>query len=195
MPRGYHHGDLRGALLEAALRALGEDGELPSWRALALACRVSHAAPYRHFDSLEGLRAAVIEECFRRFSAHARRAVRDVSGPQRRLEVAIRAYLRFAQRHPHWYGLMFGRPVDARRYSAASEAGRAAFGLLVEAVRACGVSEPRGVAFVLWAAHHGLADLFRRGLRPEGAAAERALVDGLIRMSLDYVGAAARGTR
>jgi len=189
MGHGYHHGDLRAALVAAALRALEKSGELPSWRALAQACGVSHAAPYRHFDSLEGLRAAVMQEVFRRFSASLARAVRGVSAPREALEKRIRAYIRFARRHPHWYGLAFGWPIDARRYPEADAASRQAFGILVEAVRACGVTKPMGVSFVLWAAMHGLADLFLRGL-PEAAAADTALIDGLVRMSLDYVEAA-----
>jgi len=189
MGHGYHHGDLRAALVAAALRALERSGELPSWRALAQACGVSHAAPYRHFDSLEGLRAAVMQEVFHRFSADLARAARAMTDPRQALEARIRAYVRFARRHPHWYGVAFGRPIDARRYPDAEAASREAFGILVEAVRACGVTRPSGVSFVLWAAMHGLADLFQRDL-PGVAAVNRSLIDGLIRMSLDYVEAA-----
>lgn len=186
MAHGYHHGDLRAALVAAALRALDREGALPSWRALAQSCGVSHAAPYRHFESLEALRAAVMQEVFRRFSNDLARAARGVPDPRRALEERIRGYVRFAQRHPHWYGLAFGRPIDARRYPDADRASREAFGILVEAVRACGVPRPSGISFVLWAAMHGLADLFLRGL-PEVVAADKLLIDGLIRMSLDYL--------
>ncbi len=191
MAHGYHHGDLRAALVAAALRALEQSGELPSWRALAQACEVSHAAPYRHFDSLEALRAAVMREVFRRFSMYLARAARGIPDPRKALEARIRAYVRFARRHPYWYGLAFGRPIDARRFPDAARASREAFGILVEAVRACGVARPSGISFVLWAAMHGLADLFLRGL-PETAAADKLLIDGLIRMSLDYVRSARR---
>jgi AcrR family transcriptional regulator len=183
---GYHHGDLRAALIDAALRALDRQGALPSWRTLARACRVSHAAPYRHFASLEDLEAAVIEECFRRLERFLERALRGVADPVARLGEGIRAYLRFARRHPHWYGLMFGRIVDLKRYPAAAQAGQDAYGILWRAVRDCGVRDPGAVSFVLWASHHGMADLFRRDLRAGVRAAERQLVDGLVEMSLAY---------
>lgn len=186
MAHGYHHGDLREALIRSAMRALDREGALPSWRALARACRVTQTAPYRHFESLEALEAAVIEACFRRLCQHLARALRGTADPHARLGAAIRAYLRFARLHPNWYGLMFGRIVDLGRYPSAVAAGKEAFAVLRRQAEACGVSDPGGVAFILWSAHHGMADLFRRGLRPGVNAPERALVDGLVEMSLAY---------
>lgn len=183
---GYHHGDLRAALIEAAMRALDRTGTLPSWRTLARACRVSHAAPYRHFTSLEDLEAAVIEECFRRLQRFLERALQGAADPVVRLGEGIRAYLRFARRHPHWYGLMFGRIVDLKRYPGATQAGQETYGILWRAVRDCGVGDPEAVSFVLWAAHHGMADLFRRDLRAGVRSSDQRIVDGLIEMSLAY---------
>lgn len=187
MVHDYHHGDLRAALIDAALAALDRDGLLPSWRALARACGVSHAAPYRHFESMEDLEAALVEACFRRFIRYARDALRKVTAPRERLDAAIRAYLRFARRHPHWYGLMFGRIVNLANYPHALRASQEAFALLRCEVAACGITDPDPAAFILWAAHHGLADLFRRGLRPIARINEAAIVDGLLAMSLAYV--------
>ena len=63
--RTYHHGDLRRALLDAAVRHIATDGvDALSLRALARDVGVTHAAPYRHFESKGHLLAAIAEEGF-----------------------------------------------------------------------------------------------------------------------------------
>ena len=67
---GYHHGDLKRALLEAALEMLDQEGaDGVGLRELARKVGVSPAAPYRHFRSRQALLEAVATEGFRRFSA------------------------------------------------------------------------------------------------------------------------------
>ena len=72
--RGYHHGDLRNGLLEAA-RAILEEESLAALtlRAVARKAGVSHAAPYRHFKNRESLLAEVAAEGFLRFEATLQR--------------------------------------------------------------------------------------------------------------------------
>src|SRR3981189_1089518 len=66
----YHHGDLRDALVQAALREAEQGGpEAISIKALAKRLGVSQPAPYRHFADREALLAAVTAEAFRQFSA------------------------------------------------------------------------------------------------------------------------------
>ncbi len=63
--RGYHHGDLRAALLEAAREVLAKEGvEALTLREVARRAGVTHAAPYRHFADKEALLAAVATEGF-----------------------------------------------------------------------------------------------------------------------------------
>jgi AcrR family transcriptional regulator len=178
--------DLRAALLDAALEALDRDGTLPSWRALARACGVSQTAPYRHFDDLDALRAAVAAECFRRFVALQQRRLARTSAGDDRLATAIRTYVRFAGDHPHRYALMFGSAVDFRRHPETMAVAREAFGLLVQAVQAYGIAQPERAAHVLWAAHHGLSDLIRLGLAPGGTPAAAA-TDMLVDMSVRWM--------
>src|SRR5262245_40005842 len=62
----YHHGDLRRALLEAALELIRAEGQaVLTLREVARRAGVTHAAPYRHFKNKEALLAAVAEEGFR----------------------------------------------------------------------------------------------------------------------------------
>src|SRR5712671_6837389 len=72
----YHHGDLRDALVQAALREAGRGGaEAISIKALAKQLGVSQPAPYRHFADREALLAAVTAEAFRQLSATFRAAM------------------------------------------------------------------------------------------------------------------------
>ena len=72
----YHHGDLRDALVQAALREAEQSGpESISLKALAKGLGVSQPAPYRHFADREALLAAVTAEAFRQFSAMLREAI------------------------------------------------------------------------------------------------------------------------
>src|SRR5688572_2247793 len=75
-PRAYHHGDLRRALLDAALTILRTEGlDALTLRAAARAAGVSQTAPYRHFDDRTALLAGVAEDGFVRLRERLQRAV------------------------------------------------------------------------------------------------------------------------
>lgn len=110
----YHHGDLRAAILEAAVRMLEKEGaEGVNVREAARRAGVSHNAPYRHFPD----RAALLEALARQgldqlMKALENRSGRDLTG----------AYVRFALMHPQLFRLMFsGRraPELEARFAAA----------------------------------------------------------------------------
>ena len=90
----YHHGDLRAALVDGALRLLKErsPAEL-SLRAVARLAGVSQNAPYRHFASKDALLAAIAEEGFRRLAAVTAAAR---GSPRKRLAEMGAVYVRFA---------------------------------------------------------------------------------------------------
>lgn len=195
MRRTYHHGDLRQAFLDAALAALDEAGELPSWRALARACDVSQTAPYRHFDSFAALQAAVAAEAFARL---ARAVVAAGSGAREahtRLAAGLRAYIEFGCRHPSWYELMFGHNLALMKRPEVAAAGTAAYQTLIDAIAACGVPDPARTAFALWSALHGITDLAGSGLQPPVAAtrpgAQSTVVDDVVAMCVAQVERAA----
>lgn len=187
--RAYHHGDLREALLEAALASLDAEGQLPSWRALARACDVSHTAPYRHFANFDALQTAVAAACFRRLTAAVRTATGPLADPFARLEAGLGAYLRFGVAHPSWYDLMFGRKHTLLRDADVNEASQEAYGTLVDAVGACGVADAASVAFAVWSALHGLTDIATAGIQPPRAdtPGPTELAAGVIGMCVAYV--------
>lgn len=170
--RGYHHGNLREALIRAALDLIAEKG--PSGFTFADAARsagVSAAAPYRHFRDRDALIADVAMRGFERFEAELTRAWNDGSpNPMRAYENIGKAYLAFARTEPAFYSAMFesGLPMDAS--PELSKAADRAFAVLRQATEVlCGEmpanSRPPSMMMALhvWGMTHGIAALFGRG--------------------------------
>lgn len=125
-PEGqYHHGDLKKALLAAALDIVESSGvEALTLRAVAAKLGVSHAAPVYHFRTKADLVSALAEQGFQLF-ADALEASAEGPDEGRLLRVG-RAYLSFARQHPNHYRVMFGPElvglvVPSAGFSAASE--------------------------------------------------------------------------
>ena len=103
----YHHGNLRRALLDAALDTISTDGVAAlNLRDLARRCGVSHAAPTHHFGDRRGLLTAIATEGYDGLAA-ATAATWDETGSF--LEVGV-AYVRYAVAHPGHFPVMF-RPA------------------------------------------------------------------------------------
>ena len=114
--RGYHHGNLREALIRAALNLIAEKG--PAGFTFADAARsagVSSAAPYRHFRDRQALLADVARRGFELFEERLDRAWNEGRpDPFVAFENVGRAYLAFAREEPAFYSAMFeaGLPFD-----------------------------------------------------------------------------------
>src|SRR5579875_3579234 len=107
--RGYHHGNLREALVDAALALVAAKG--PAGFTIAEAARlagVSPGAPYRHFRDAEALLAEVALRGFNRLAALLAAAWNDGRpNPMAAFEAMGRAYLGFARAEPAYYAVMF----------------------------------------------------------------------------------------
>jgi AcrR family transcriptional regulator len=189
--RTYHHGDLRRALVDAAIPLLRDGGpEALTLRAVARAAGVSQTAPYRHFADRAELVAAVAEAGFRRLHARLVDAARAPSAALGQspatarggLQAIAMAYVRFAIEHPAEYRVMFGGEMAAlagsrRDLATARDAVfallRGGIGMLQEQglVRA---GDTRVIALTAWALVHGLVMLTLDGQvsGPEGASPE-----------------------
>jgi AcrR family transcriptional regulator len=170
--RAYHHGNLRTALVDAAVRLVEREGaDGLTLRAAARRAGVSQAAPYRHFADKEALLAAVAEEGFRALTAAMRRAMaRADLTPLERFRQTGSAYVGFARTHPAHYRVMFGRGVgDFARHPSLHQASEETFGLLVDALAAgqadgaIRAGDPRELAITTWATTHGLVSLWMDG--------------------------------
>lgn len=163
----YHHGDLRDALVHAALQEAEQGGpEAISIKALAKKLGVSQPAPYRHFADREALLAAVTAEALRQFSAVLRESIGRPSSHSKLSRIA-RATLDFGLRRNGIYRLMFasrtmaGVPKGSELHNAAMET----FGLVLEALGdpAPGFLRERH-ALTIWTAVHGVVMLTEQGL-------------------------------
>ncbi len=170
--RGYHHGNLKEALVRAALELIAEKG--PAGFTFADAARwagVSPAAPYRHFRDRDALLADVARRGFELFAGALAKAWGD-GGPDvlAGFDRLGKAYLHFAEREPAYYSAMFeaGVPLDAD--PLLREAGERAFAVLraaaeklVALMPAQGRPPALMVALHIWSLTHGIASLFGRG--------------------------------
>ena len=172
--RGYHHGNLRQALLDAAL-ALIEVGEERgvSLRTVAARAGVSNAAPYRHFQDREALMAAVATIGFDRLLESLRKA-RESAGEGEELFANAMAYLDFALKNSGLYRVMFTENHLAIRFDEGlASSSTVAFQELQDVVgtrlpATCGEGKAKRVATAIWAGLHGTALLASARLIPVG---------------------------
>ena len=110
-PRAYHHGNLRQALVEAALQLATQNGpERVSVREAARLLGVSPAAPFRHFPNRRALMTAVAEEAGERLRMEVQKAtVREKRHGLHRLHAIGRGYLKWAQHHPAHFRIASAR--------------------------------------------------------------------------------------
>src|ERR1700721_2010238 len=163
----YHHGDLRGALIQAAQAILETEGLAAlSLRAVARGAGVSPAAPYHHFPDKQALLDAVAERGFDALTAAMTTQMDKVSGGAARPDASGIGYVAFAVANPALFGLMFsvvGQNPSPR--TSLDLARQRAYAVLQEAVAAC---SPSGKASAdeclrLWALVHGIAKLVLEG--------------------------------
>ncbi len=171
-PRGYHHGNLKEALLRAALELIAQKG--PGGFTFAEAARwagVSPAAPYRHFRDRDELLASIALRGFLQFEAALAQAW-DEGRPDVffALDRLGKAYLDFARREPAYYSAMFEAGIPLATNPELREAGDRAFAVLRGAAdKLCAQAPARNrppalmVALHIWAMSHGIASLFGRG--------------------------------
>ncbi len=172
----YHHGNLRKALVEAALdliRSKGTGGF--TFAEAARHAGVSPAAPYRHYKDREALVADVARQGYRAFSVALGKAWDD-GKPDAAVSFKRigEAYLAFARDEPAYYSAMFESGLNVTAYPELRTAADEAFDTLKVAVAALIATAPAGrrppvlmVSLHVWAITHGIASLFGRG---DGAA-------------------------
>jgi AcrR family transcriptional regulator len=170
--RGYHHGNLREALIDAALGLIAQKG--PAGFTFADAARsagVSSAAPYRHFRDRDALMADVARRGYELFEAHLERAWNEGRPePFKAFENVGRAYLGFARAEPAYYSAMFEGGVALDSDSGLRQASERAFAVLRRASEALSAHAPATsrppalmMSLHIWALSHGIASLFARG--------------------------------
>lgn len=171
-PRGYHHGNLKEALVRAALELIAKKGTAGfTFAEAARWAGVSPAAPYRHFRDRDELMSDVARRGFEQFE-RSLAAAWDGGKPDAltAFERVGKAYLAFARSEPAYYSAMFeaGIPLDSDpELRLASDR---AFAVLRNATEQVVSSMPKNsrppvlmVALHIWSLSHGIASLFGRG--------------------------------
>lgn len=170
--RGYHHGNLRQALVEAALKLVEEKG--PAGFTLSEAAReagVTPAAVYRHFEGREDLIAEAARQGYEIFADLMDYAFQ--SGQPSALasfEATGRAYLAFARKYPGHYVAMFESGISVNRTPELAVVAARASAVLEKAAAALSEhippeKRPPAAMFSahIWAMSHGVVELFARG--------------------------------
>jgi len=170
--RGYHHGNLKEALIRAALALIAQKG--PAGFTFAEAARwagVSPAAPYRHFSDRDELLADVARRGFEQFEAALTKAW-DGGRPDvfTGFERVGKAFIQFARSEPAYYSAMFQTGIALESRPQLRAAGERCFGVLRQATEQLVATMPvrdrppvMMMALHIWAMSHGIASLFSRG--------------------------------
>lgn len=171
-PQGYHHGDLRRALLMSARALIDEGGDTAlTLRRVAQQAGVSASAPYRHFADREALLAAAMCEGFDELTAELEQAYAHAASPIEAFLSVGHAYLGFAVKAPKLYRIMFGSTCERLFHDELRAAGERAFAVVVKAAVDCskhgltGNKDPQHIALAGWSMVHGLASLHTDGVR------------------------------
>ncbi len=196
--RPYHHGDLRRAMVKAALEILHETQSLEfSLRELARRAGVSHNAPYKHFADKRELLAAVSAAGFEKLTRRMAHEMTRLGDPREQLFAMLRAYIDHGVENPALYSLMFGGylggPDRSRPAIELAEAENTKT-LLASVIVAGGLGRAipetarnerkiAGAILACWSLVHGLTLLLADGLvgprRKSGALAD-SLVQGML---------------
>jgi AcrR family transcriptional regulator len=163
----YHHGDLRRALLEEAVRTIQTHGvETLTLRTVGERLGVSRTALYRHFSDKPALLAAVGREGFRLLRLTLTGAWEQHGRGREGFEAMGIAYVRFAVEHPSHYRVMFGGFIESCAKDATFiEEATAAFHVLVDSLleqQRAGLvrnDDPLLLARMIWSLVHGIAML------------------------------------
>ncbi|MGJ8611357.1 MAG: TetR/AcrR family transcriptional regulator, partial [Octadecabacter sp.] len=170
--RGYHHGDLKRALVDGALRLIEVKG--PTGFTLSEAAReagVTPAAVYRHFEGREDLIAEAARQGYEIFAdlmeyAYAKGQPSALAS----FESTGRAYLAFARKYPGHYVAMFESGISIQRTPELNDVATRAMGVLEKAAAELSMHipeekrpPPQMFSAHIWALSHGVVELFARG--------------------------------
>lgn len=195
--RGYHHGDLREALVVSGRKLLEEKGIRGfTLRECARRAEVSHAAPAHHFASMDDLLAELVRRGFAELTTAMTAEVQRVEDePSARLVGLGVGYMAFAAANPTLFQLMFSReanriePKDGDEGAASVR--RLQAGVVDEALPDASSEVRQRAADFVWASMHGFITLVLEGeigardssrtLKARGLAALAAMAETVVR--------------
>ena len=179
--RGYHHGDLRAALLQTGMQLLEDDkGEGVSLRQVARQIGVTVGAVYRHFPDKAALLQALAGEGLAQLGKAQSEAMASEGTGQAAFNASGRAYVRFALKRPALFRLIMSCAPPVNHFADDLTAVTGPMRLLRETVKNlapdASAEDLRIAALRSWSIVHGLAMLMLDGQTP----ADDALIDRVI---------------
>jgi AcrR family transcriptional regulator len=177
----YHHGDLKEALIDAAMALITERG-VRSFSLAEVSRRlgVTVAAPYRHFADRDDLLAAVAVRAVNAFAAAVDAEAREAGSAEERLAAMARGYVRFAAEQRPLFDMVYDSGLDKHRYPELRLAYAAvddAFLASVQEITGSDPAQTSALETALEAAAHGYAMLLIDGTFGDGADAIRTGAD------------------
>jgi AcrR family transcriptional regulator len=177
----YHHGDLRRALLDTAVKVVEKDGvSALTLQTLARRAGVSSGAPYHHFESREQLLAAIAQEGLLLLVQEMKRASAEARDAGEYLAGLGRGYVRFALAHRGHFRVIFRPELREQLGKDLNEALGEGLTLLKDAILRCQsegfapLGDPIPLVLLAWSAVHGACDLWVDGSLSE----EHLVADG-----------------
>ena len=170
--QGYHHGNLRQELVDAALRLIEDKG--PQGFTLSEAAKVAGVTPaavYRHFEGRDDLIAEGARQGYAIFADLMEHAYQGGKpSPLAAFEATGRAYLAFARKFPGHYMAMFESGLNINAHPGLAQAAARGRATLEHAAQVLSDQLPADkrppasmVSAHIWAMSHGVVELFARG--------------------------------
>jgi len=181
----YHHGDLRRAIMEAALQLIEESGlQNLSLREIARKIGVTTAAPYHHFKDRKALLIQITIHGYGQLLAALEAAREPAKNVQAELEAETRAYLHFAQQHAALYAVMFSSELTNHGSVELRTVADSCLAVLFSSMAKLGKLEKQKIAeaaLCVWSMLHGLIVLDQNNmLEEERSEQQRIAVQGVL---------------
>lgn len=162
--RGYHYGDLKSALVDAAIELIAARGvQAFSMAGVTRLLGVAPSAPYAHFADRDHVLAAVVVRAYQGFHADIVRAIAAAGSPPDRLAAIAHAYVRFAGTRRALFEMISLPVVDKRAHPDVAEAERPVILAFADCVAALTGDSGDALATAVEATAHGHAVLLLRG--------------------------------
>jgi AcrR family transcriptional regulator len=163
---GYHHGDLRTALILAGVELIAEKGF--TGLSVAEAARrtgVSAAAPYRHFANREEFLLAIATEAGRVMGDQLEQTMAATDDPLAQIEAIAETYVRFVMAHKVGFDLIFAPELRESDDGDLRAAGRRVIDLMMQPGIEVSPDMARALELneELWTTAHGYAALYLTG--------------------------------
>ena len=182
-PRSYHHGDLKTALIQAALQMVRRKGARGfTLNEASRAAGVSVSAPYNHFKDKEGLMIEIVMLGNRTLNFELRAAADGAGTAREKLRAVFHGYLEFARKHPDLFAVMFQSGIDKTLYPEVGTTAKAAFAVAEElaAQMEPSAGKAQELALAVWTMAHGFATLAAEGAFANVGGARSAWADLLV---------------